>query len=42
MLNDIKELQIANFQLHEQLVEMESRLRCMTCEEGKCTRAERQ
>ena len=36
VLNDIKELQIANFQLHEQLLEMEKRLKCMNCKEGKC------
>lgn len=41
MLNDIKELQIANFQLHEKLLAMEKRLKCMTCEAGKCTREER-
>ncbi len=34
VLNDIKELQIANFQLHEQLLEMENRLR--DCVEANC------
>lgn len=34
VLNDIKELQIANFQLHEQLLEMEERLR--KCVQANC------
>ena len=42
MLNDIKELQIANFQLHEELLEMESRLKCMHCKEAKCSAKERE
>ncbi len=42
MLNDIKELQIANFQLYEELREMESRLKCMTCKEAKCSQQERE
>ena len=42
MLNDIKELQIANFQLHEELLEMESRLKCMHCKEAKCSEKERE
>ena len=42
MLNDIKELQIVNFQLHEELLEMESRLKCMHCKEAKCSAKERE
>lgn len=42
MLNDIKELQIANFQLYEELRQMESRLKCMMCKEAKCSQQERE
>lgn len=36
ILNDIRELQMENLQLHAELLEMESRLKCLTCKEGKC------
>lgn len=41
VLNDIKELQIANFQLHEKLVAMEKRLKCMACANSNCSKEEK-
>lgn len=41
VLNDIKELQIANFQLHEKLVAMEKRLKCMTRANSNCSKEEK-